>query len=341
LVLVLQSSSLTQQQQKMASRKKRSRASNTNMTASVDEPSSSRRRRRDKDLSASSSTMSDKEIADASRPVKDLKDKWLLIPEYLRVKGLVRQHIESYNHFLTHQIAKIIETNNEVKSTVDPHFFVKYVGVRVGTPSMEVQFDEQLVTPNQCRLQDLTYAAPIYVDVHYRRGGKVISKKDVRIGWVPIMLKSSKCVLTGKSESELAKLSECPLDPGGYFICKGNEKVIQIQEQIAHNRLIVEVDGKGGYVATITSNSHAKKSRANCTMASNGKVYFKHNTLGQEVPIVIMLKALGATSDIESEHYYFFGHSTHSLLVNLTLFFFLALFFSFLFSLFFFDKHYN
>ena len=86
------------------------------MTASVDEPSSSRRRRRDKDLSASSSTMSDKEIADASRPVKDLKDKWLLIPEYLRVKGLVRQHIESYNHFLTHQIAKIIETNNEVKS---------------------------------------------------------------------------------------------------------------------------------------------------------------------------------------------------------------------------------
>jgi len=115
------------------------------------------------------------------------------------------------------------------------------------------------------------------------------------------MLKSIKCVLTGKSESELAKLAECPLDPGGYFICKGNEKVIQIQEQIAHNRLIVEADTKkGGYIATITSNSHAKKSRANCSMTPSGKVYFKHNTLGQEVPIVIMLKALGATSDIET-----------------------------------------
>jgi DNA-directed RNA polymerase III subunit RPC2 len=244
--------------------------------------------------------MSDEELRKASMPIKDLKDKWLLIPEYLRVKGLVRQHIESYNHFLTHQIAKIIETNNEVKSTVDPQFFVKYVGVRVGTPSMEVQFDEQLVTPNQCRLQDLTYSAPIYVDVHYRRGHKVISKKDVRIGWVPIMLKSNKCILTGKQESELAKLNECPLDPGGYFIVKGNEKVIQIQEQIAHNRLIVEDDGKNGYVATITSNSHAKKSRANCTITALNKIYFKHNTLGSDIPIVIMLKALGATSDLET-----------------------------------------
>ena len=52
-------------------------------------------------------------------------------------------------------------------------------------------------------------------------------------------------------------------------------------------------------MAVITSNSHAKKSRANCSLTTAGKVYFKHNTLGQEVPIVIMLKALGATSDVE------------------------------------------
>ena len=31
------------------------------------------------------------------------------------------------------------------------------------------------------------------------------------------MLKSSKCNLYDKSEKELAKLNECPLDPGGYF----------------------------------------------------------------------------------------------------------------------------
>ena len=39
------------------------------------------------------------------------------------------------------------------------------------------------------------------------------------------MLRSKNCVLSGKGEEELATLNECPLDPGGYFIIKGVEKV--------------------------------------------------------------------------------------------------------------------
>lgn len=42
------------------------------------------------------------------------------------------------------------------------------------------------------------------------------------------MLGSEKCVLSGKTPAELAKLEECPSDPKGYFIIKGNEKVILI-----------------------------------------------------------------------------------------------------------------
>ena len=38
-------------------------------------------------------------------------------------------------------------------------------------------------------------------------------------------LDSCKCVLTGKSEAELADMKECPYDPGGYFVVKGVEKV--------------------------------------------------------------------------------------------------------------------
>jgi DNA-directed RNA polymerase III subunit RPC2 len=35
------------------------------------------------------------------------------------------------------------------------------------------------------------------------------------------MLRSSKCVLYEKNEAEMAKMRECPLDPGGYFITRG------------------------------------------------------------------------------------------------------------------------
>ena len=73
------------------------------------------------------------------------------------------------------------------------------------------------------------------------------------------MLKS--VVNTGaKDDAELAKMGECPCDPGGYFIVKvlqvccssfsnlllqGTEKVILIQEQLSKNRIIIEKDMKG------------------------------------------------------------------------------------------------
>ena len=68
------------------------------------------------------------------------------------------------------------------------------------------------------------------------------------------MLKSSNCVLTGKSPAEMAKLNECPMDPGGYFIVKGVEKVILIQEQLSKNRMIVDLNScrKGTIECSVT-----------------------------------------------------------------------------------------
>jgi DNA-directed RNA polymerase III subunit RPC2 len=41
-----------------------------------------------------------------------------------------------------------------------------------------------------------------------------------------------------------SKAKECPYDPRGYFVIKGVEKVILIQEQMAKNRIIIEVEPK-------------------------------------------------------------------------------------------------
>lgn len=45
---------------------------------------------------------------------------------------------------------------------------------------------------------------------------------------MPIMLGSNKCNLTGRSENEILSFGECPYDPRGYFVVKGDEKVILI-----------------------------------------------------------------------------------------------------------------
>ena len=77
------------------------------------------------------------------------------------------------------------------------------------------------------------------------------------------MLGSSNCHLTGKSEKELAEMQECPFDPKGYFVVKGVEKVILIQEQLSKNRIIIEFDNKlDSFVANVASSTHETKSRA-------------------------------------------------------------------------------
>ena len=43
-------------------------------------------------------------------PIKSLKDKFELLPAFLKVRGLVRQHIDSFNYLINDEIKKIIHT---------------------------------------------------------------------------------------------------------------------------------------------------------------------------------------------------------------------------------------
>ncbi|CAI4776126.1 AMP_1a_G0051030.mRNA.1.CDS.1 [Saccharomyces cerevisiae] len=230
--------------------------------------------------------------------INTAQDKWHLLPAFLKVKGLVKQHLDSFNYFVDTDLKKIIKANQLILSDVDPEFYLKYVDIRVGKKSSSSTKD-YLTPPHECRLRDMTYSAPIYVDIEYTRGRNIIMHKDVEIGRMPIMLRSNKCILYDADESKMAKLNECPLDPGGYFIVNGTEKVILVQEQLSKNRIIVEADEKKGIVqASVTSSTHERKSKT-YVITKNGKIYLKHNSIAEEIPIAIVLKACGILSDLE------------------------------------------
>ena len=236
---------------------------------------------------------------DLSRPIKDIKEKWKLLPAFLKVKGLVKQHIDSFNYFINVEIKKIVKANELVTSDADPTFYLKYLNISVGKPNIEETFEiYRSVSPHECRLRDLTYSAPVMVDIEYTYGNRRLTKKDQPIGRIPIMLQSSKCVLTGKSPKELAKLNECPIDPGGYFVVRGVEKVILIQEQLSKNRMIVDVDRKGSVGCSVTSSTHERKSRTNLIMKGN-RYFLKHNSFTDNIPVVAVFKAMGVVADQE------------------------------------------
>ncbi|KAI5310524.1 DNA-directed RNA polymerase III core subunit ret1 [Ascosphaera atra] len=240
-------------------------------------------------------------------PIDTAQDKWNLLPAFLKVKGLVKQHLDSYNYFVEVQIKKIVQASAEIRSDVDPNFYIRFHDIYLGSPrrSDEEQTEdphskfESDITPNECRLRDMTYAAPILVDFEYVRGRQRVKRKGTPIGRMPMMLRSSKCVLADKSESQLHALQECPLDPGGYFIVNGTEKVILVQEQLSKNRVIVETDPKKEIVqASVTSSSNERKSKS-YVLLKKDRIYIRHNVISEDIPIVILLKAMGVQSDKE------------------------------------------
>ncbi|KAI9671132.1 MAG: DNA-directed RNA polymerase III core subunit ret1 [Caeruleum heppii] len=236
-------------------------------------------------------------------PINTARDKWNLLPAFLKVKGLVKQHIDSFNFFVEVELKKIVKANQTVLSDVEPKFYLKqtgrYTDIYVDFAKRADEQDVSEITPNECRLRDMTYGAPVRVNIEYIRGRQVVIRKGVAIGRLPIMLRSARCVLTSKSDDDMARLNECPLDPGGYFIVNGTEKVILVQEQLSKNRVIVEAEAKKGIVqASVTSSTHERKSKS-YVLLKKDRIYLKHNVLNEDIPIVIILKAMGVQSDHE------------------------------------------
>lgn len=71
----------------------------------------------------------------------------------------------------------------------------RYTDIFVGQPQVEEDYITSSITPQQCRLRDMTYAAPITVDVEYTRGKEIVVRKGkdgvgaVNIGRIPLMLR--------------------------------------------------------------------------------------------------------------------------------------------------------
>lgn len=63
------------------------------------------------------------------------------------------------------------------------HFNRRYTNVYVGRPDVDEGFNiSKPTTPHECRLRDMTYSAPISVDIEYTRGTQRVSKAGLMIG---------------------------------------------------------------------------------------------------------------------------------------------------------------
>ena len=58
-----------------------------------------------------------------------VQDKYELLPAFLQVRGLVKQHIDSFNYLINHEIKKIVRAKDNCKVTcdADPNWYLRYI----------------------------------------------------------------------------------------------------------------------------------------------------------------------------------------------------------------------
>src|SRR5712692_4204535 len=153
--------------------------------------------------------------------------RWDLIRAFFDEKGLVRQHLDSYNDFVQHGLQKIIDEVGliDIELGPDRRYQIKLGRWEPGShPNvMEAEGLEAHILPMDSRMRNLTYSIPMYLYMTPILNGDEQNPIKVYIGRLPVMLKSVLCPLSKMSREELLAIGEDPDDAGGYFIINGAE----------------------------------------------------------------------------------------------------------------------
>ena len=241
-----------------------------------------------------------------------IKNEHIIVKNYLKNQSLVESNIASFNDFIEYKMQEIV---NEINESMDNEDFEIVLGkIEVGKPKIiEADGSSSEITPNEARLRDLTYSAPINVELTIKKDGQTDSE-IVEIGKIPIMIKSKKCNTFEMSEEELISNYNDPKDPGGYFIVKGNEREMIMAEDLAENQFIIEIGKSKGLVLKMFSLRGTYRIPITLSEGKEGLLNLSFSRF-KDLPAIVLLKALGLTKESDIAKY--IGRENDSVIVNL------------------------
>ena len=171
---------------------------------------------------------------------------WDVINCLYKKHSLVRHQHESFAYYIQNIIPEtILETVPLQHESDNYHFSYRYVNLYLHRPGI-VENDGKIteLTPNECRLRNLTYASPLFVTIEKSFTNKLtketkVVEENLYCGMIPIMVKSIQCRLYQATEEELVKAKECIYDQGGHFIMNGTEKILVGMQRMSINQSYV------------------------------------------------------------------------------------------------------
>ena len=264
-----------------------------------------------------------------------VEEPYQIIESYFEGKHLdrlVRHQIESYNNFVNYQVQRTIDMFNPVKIHSDNDYiaekqlymlecFVTFNNFKLYPPQIhENNGATKIMLPQEAKLRNFTYASTMTVDIDIEYvvrntecmdAPRIIKRTmpKINIGKMPIMLKSSICVLNQNNNFTNSQLTgECNMDCGGYFIIKGSEKTVLGQERAAENRIYCfnsKKSTKWSWTAEIKSVPDfkcisPKQVEMMISSKNNGfghGIYVSIPRIKQPIELFILFRAIGIITD--------------------------------------------
>jgi len=278
---------------------------------------------------------------------------WNIIEKFFydNPQVLVKHHIDSYNDFFRTGMKSVFKEKNPIvlQKEQDPstkEFKYRcelYLGgkdgskIYYGKPVIYDDNREHFMYPNEARLRNMNYGIAIHYDLEVEfkimgDDGKIqessITYEKLFLGRFPIMIQSDLCILNGLNREVRYNMGECRNDYGGYFIIDGKEKLIISQEKFADNMLYIrenynDIYSHGADIRTVSEDA-SKPERtlsvrivAPTSQQSNNQIVVNIPNVRKPIPLFILFRALGVTSDKEIIEYCLLDLEANSSMVDL------------------------
>lgn len=264
---------------------------------------------------------------------------------------MVRQQLDSFDEFVQNTMQELVDDSGDIRVSPELQHLVGYdeenfddMAASQTKEVFEISFGQVYLSkpttvekdgtvtnifPHEARLRNLTYSAPLYVDVtmnQYRCRNDAnigdpsedlgqptkseVARKEF-LGYVPIMLRSLFCVLSDKDDAQLADLGECIYDQGGYFVINGSEKVIVASERMSNNHVYAFKKKQPSKFSWVIETRSQVENSTRPTSTLYIQMYHKggrnvidgnqiRSTLPYirtDIPVVIIFRALGFVAD--------------------------------------------
>ncbi|MBR9679516.1 MAG: DNA-directed RNA polymerase subunit B'' [Candidatus Altiarchaeota archaeon] len=226
----------------------------------------------------------------------------LIASAFFNEYGTVRHHIDSFNSFLENGMKRVISEVGGIEPLLAPRGFETYNlnfgNLRILHPVVrEADGSSSLLYPMESRIREITYSAPLHLEIIVEKDGHPDEPVWAEIGGLPMMVRSKKCLLNELSRDELMEVGEDPDDPGGYFIINGTERVIVTIEDLIPNLPLVEKSsGPAQESSRIFSETPGFRIPHLFERMKDGTINVSWARVPR-VPISIMLMALGENTD--------------------------------------------